>query len=703
MYEIKFLAMRSIKFFILLFLLVLSSCAKDIVDLTCSIEGVVKDKDTGVPLTNCEIQITPSNNSVTTANNGVYSFKELEPGEYTLTYSRSGYITDSRTVSVNAGETPKIEMLLKAKASFSLSENVYDFGDLESNKTFICFNNSASDCSYTISNLPEWILVNKTYGTIKANSNDSFILTIDRSKVGIGTHSQNIMIEYSGKEAGTETLLIKMSKVELSTPTVNTAYSATSVTEYSFNIEGTITATGGAQITSYGHCWSTTENPTINDQCTNLGMTEKIGTFKSTIEGLLVNTIYYVRAYATNSQGTSYGEQTIVKTMTKNSDIWNGQIASSFAGGSGTAVDPYIIKTGGQLLLMKEYGREYFKLDNDINLNNNNWLPIAFGGYLNGNGHTIYNLKITRNVENQGLFSTLSGTVENLRINGVDIQASQNSNIGALAGEAYSATIKNCEVFIDNTIIGKDNVGGLIGLFNGTFKVNNCKVNSTETGILKGESYIGGLVGYIDYNYSDETEVKNNHAKINIEGKSYIGGCYGLVERDIKFYEHSYGGKIRGQDIIGGICGSLEMDIEIIACKADVNIEVYNNDYDSGIGGILGSLGRNRYRGNIINCCYTTGNISFDQYYGGIIDPQTLKDNRDYITLNHCYTTIYDDILYEGYNDCISVYETSDLSQTMFEYYSKYAQYWNFNNNWYWNGKVNGVQVSIKCPKLHWE
>lgn len=173
---------------------------------------------------------------------------------------------------------------------------------------------------------------------------------------------------------------------------------------------------------------------TIDGQCTNLGMTNKIGTFKSTIENLSVNTTYYVRAYATNSQGTAYGEQIIVKTSAANSDIWDGQIAKSFAGGSGTITDPYIIKTGGQLLLMKEYEDENFKLDNDINLNNNNWLPFYFSGYLNGNGHTIYNLKISRNTDNQGLFSQLNGTIENLKINGVDIKAPQNSNIGALAG-----------------------------------------------------------------------------------------------------------------------------------------------------------------------------------------------------------------------------------------------------------------------------
>lgn len=112
--------MKNIQFFILLFLLLSTSCAKDIVDLTCTIEGTVKDEDTGIPLKNCEIQIVPSNKSVTTASDGFYSFVSLEPGEYTLTYNRSGYISDSRTVRINAGETSKIEMLLKAKASFSL-------------------------------------------------------------------------------------------------------------------------------------------------------------------------------------------------------------------------------------------------------------------------------------------------------------------------------------------------------------------------------------------------------------------------------------------------------------------------------------------------------------------------------------------------------------------------------------------------------
>lgn len=703
--------MRNIKFFILLFILVLTSCAKDIVDLTCTIEGIVKDKDTGIPLINCEILITPSNNSITTASDGVYSFKGLEPGEYTLTYNKSGYISDSRTVSINAGETSKIEMLLKAKASFSLSENMYDYGDLESSKTFICFNNSANDCSYSISNLPNWIIANKKAGTVKANSNDSFTLTVDRSKIDIGKYNQNITIEYSGQMSGTETLLIKMSKVEYTIPNVTTAISASSVGENNFSIEGTITATGGSQITSYGHCWSIKQNPTIDDQCTNLGMTDKIGSFKSTIEDLLVNTTYYVRAYATNSQGTAYGEQTIVKTKATESDEpWDGEIATSFAGGSGTKVDPYIIKTGGQLLLMKEYEYDYFKLDNDINLNNNNWLPINFSGYLDGNGHTIYNLKIYRESDNLGLFSNLYGTIENLKINGVEIQAPKSSNVGTLAGNARNAVVNNCEVYINNTIIGDMNVGGMIGKYEADMYINNCIVNSNTNGIVKGNCYVGGFIGYIEDQGSEYSDTKNNHVNVNIEGSTSIGGCYGALDASIMIYDHSYKGNIKGESSIGGICGSAMISVKIISCKSDVNIKVSSVD-GKRVGGILGSI--NIYPNSFtIHACYSTGNISSSEEFGGIVDYKTYYSEKEDFSIKHCYTTINDNINYreEGnrnsiykMEECTSVYETNDVSQTMFEFYSKYADYWNYKNTWIWNGEVNGEQVSIPCPKLAWE
>lgn len=62
---------------------------------------------------------------------------------------------------------------------------------------------------------------------------------------------------------------------------------------------------GGALIISKGVCWSLSPNPTTSDSKTNEGPGE--GTFTSSLTGLTFSTTYHVRAYATNSVGTSYG------------------------------------------------------------------------------------------------------------------------------------------------------------------------------------------------------------------------------------------------------------------------------------------------------------------------------------------------------------------------------------------------------------
>ena len=70
---------------------------------------------------------------------------------------------------------------------------------------------------------------------------------------------------------------------------------------------GMVTSFGGATVTARGICWSTSPNPTISDPHTSNGT--GTGTFTSSMTGLTPSTTYYVRAYATNSAGTAYGEQ----------------------------------------------------------------------------------------------------------------------------------------------------------------------------------------------------------------------------------------------------------------------------------------------------------------------------------------------------------------------------------------------------------
>lgn len=68
---------------------------------------------------------------------------------------------------------------------------------------------------------------------------------------------------------------------------------------------GNVTSDGGYEITERGICWSTNEQPTIDDNSTSQG--SGTGSFSIEMRNLNRNTIYHVRAYATNEQGTSYG------------------------------------------------------------------------------------------------------------------------------------------------------------------------------------------------------------------------------------------------------------------------------------------------------------------------------------------------------------------------------------------------------------
>lgn len=82
---------------------------------------------------------------------------------------------------------------------------------------------------------------------------------------------------------------------------------------------GNVTADGGSPITAKGVCWSTSLNPTVADSHTTDGT--GLGSFVSDISSLTTGTTYYVRAYATNVEGTSYGANVSFTTLVKTAPV----------------------------------------------------------------------------------------------------------------------------------------------------------------------------------------------------------------------------------------------------------------------------------------------------------------------------------------------------------------------------------------------
>ena len=140
--------------------------------------------------------------------------------------------------------------------------------------------------------------------TVSPSATTSYTVTGTNSYGCTGTASVTVTVNYNK-------------------PTVTTS-SVSNITATTAKCGGEVTADGGATITARGVCWSTSQNPTVSGSHTTNG--SGTGSFTSSITGLTPNTKYYVRAYATNSAGTSYGAQ---KTFTTSCNTVNVSIAGT--------------------------------------------------------------------------------------------------------------------------------------------------------------------------------------------------------------------------------------------------------------------------------------------------------------------------------------------------------------------------------------
>ena len=254
-----------------------------------------------------------------------------------------------------------------------------------------------------------------------------------------------------------------------------------------------------------------------------------------------------------------------VSVFADGTEVWDGSIAGSFAGGKGTKDDPYQIATGSQLAYFaervnaEEYGEKYadtyFELTEDIDLGGKEWTPIgetvadlilggtgyfAFAGNFDGNGYIIKNLTIGTETSPYsgdvcGLFGATSGTIEDVVLENVSINyvgGNHSSGYGFRMGGAlvgYSmGDIVNCTVIgldmkagSDGSYVALNSIGGLVGVQDGDTTVSHSRVSGKiEEATKKGN--VGGFVGNIS-----GLNISNCYAKGDVSncfvGASFMG------------------------------------------------------------------------------------------------------------------------------------------------------------------------------------
>lgn len=316
----------------------------------------------------------------------------------------------------------------------------------------------------------------------------------------------------------------------LEIPNVTTS-EVTGITPDSAISGGEVTADNGFPVTARGVIWKANGYPIITD---NEGITtddDGTGEFISILNfpsGLTPGARYHVRAYATNSQGTAYGE-----TYFFNVDPFD----LIEPAGEGTEETPYEIATLADLYWLShtsEYWDKHYIQTADINASETatwfggeGFIPIGpelfqnFSGNYNGQQFIIDSLTINRpSTQCVGLFGYTAGaTIKNMGLTNVNITGGNRT--AAYIGYAYSETsVSNS--FSTGIISGETTVGGLVS-FNTEGTISSCYSICD----VSGYGQMGGLVGY-----NRQSVIENSYSRSNVSRKSgstdtYIGAFVG--------------------------------------------------------------------------------------------------------------------------------------------------------------------------------
>lgn len=177
------------------------------------------------------------------------------------------------------------------------------------------------------------IKAGSNYGSVTVTSHGSGAMlanvekTFNISGLSAGTAYDLYFVSEDPSPAFSDVLRVQFSSAAYTAPIVSSTTAASSITGNTASSGGDISNDGGQPVTERGVCWNTSVNPTIANSHTSDG--SGAGSFTGSLTGLTHTTTYYVRAYATNNIGTSYGPQISFTTLSQSVPTLTTAAASS--------------------------------------------------------------------------------------------------------------------------------------------------------------------------------------------------------------------------------------------------------------------------------------------------------------------------------------------------------------------------------------
>lgn len=298
------------------------------------------------------------------------------------------------------------------------------------------------------------------------------------------------------------------------------------------------------------------------------------------------------------------------------------------------------IKTIDDWIAINNSPTENYILMNDLDFTNqgdNIRITKAYTGKFEGNNYKLKNIKVT-----SGLFSSVTGKIQNIEIENITITKGGSENIGIITN-TNNANIANITVQNENILLNEGNnmtvyAGGLIGYMLST-NIQNVSVTDLSVNVDDSNSSfaIGGLIGYVgDYNVIKNSFVQdvniNEKASLIING---IGGIIGITSQNVEYkaIENCYvvGNIETTKGNTGGITGRAE-NIDIKNCISYVNIVAEQDN----IAGIIGE----ETKSNVNSTSTLEDNLVLGNLYSSSISTNEINriiGNREDTENNYAY------------------------------------------------------------------
>ena len=314
------------------------------------IYGHVTDFATGEDVANANVQLRPGGETTLTGSDGMFEFRDLTPGKYSLTVSKVEYedLIDNYPITVKDKMMRRDIQIKKIKEEVvyldildnegnPLPNNTLDFGTDLISRQFQIYNAGPKtiDCTIiTAGYSAEWVTSVSLQSplTVKIEPGEAYgaVATIDRSKLAAGQNRTSMQVTTSN---GNKELILVATR-DADSPAVRTLPVTEGYTsgpysdKYNNTFHAKVTAAGNPAYTERGFCYSyDNQTPDEHDICDAVSEKGVEGEYEYAVWDLKYDGIrYYVRAYLKWKESTIYGNV--------ESFVWKGENNGSDGGGS---------------------------------------------------------------------------------------------------------------------------------------------------------------------------------------------------------------------------------------------------------------------------------------------------------------------------------------------------------------------------------